>query len=129
MRMETKLMEGQLDCTESAPCVEVEEGDQWVVVRDGLADLRLTGWIVAECSSREHSGPCSIRWDVLKLYRTQAGAWVCSREYLTLYAEEQGSEDGAVCVTNEEVIQFFGYSLVAKRLYAAARISCAEVVA
>lgn len=125
----TKLTEGQLDCSESAPCVEVAEGAQWVVVRDGCADLRFAGRIVAEDSSRENSGPCSIRWDVLKLYRTQAGAWVCSREYLTLYAEEQDSQDGAVCVTHAEVIQFFGYSLLAKGLYAAAHISCAEVVA
>lgn len=125
----TMPMEGQLECSDSAPCVEVEEGAQWVVVRDGCADLRFRGWVVAEDSSREHSGPCSLRWDVLTLYRTQAGAWVCSREYHTRYAKEQDSRDGAVCVTHAEVIQFFGYSLLAKGLYAAAHISCAEVVA
>ena len=127
--METKRMEGQLDCTESAPCVEVDEGDQWVVVRDGLADLRFTGTVVAEESSREWSGPRSLRWDVLELYRTRSGTWVCSREHHTRYAKEQGSREGAVCASTAEVVQFFGYGFLAKQLYAAAGISCAEAIA
>ena len=127
--METKRMEGQLDCTESAPCVEVEEGDEWVVVRDGCADLRFTGTVVAEESSREWSGPRSLRWDVLELYRTRSGTWVCSREHHTRYAKEQGSREGAVCAGTAEVVQFFGYGVLAKQLYAAAGISCTEASA
>jgi hypothetical protein len=127
--METKRMEGQLDCTESAPCVEVEEGDEWVVVRDGCADLRFTGTVVAEESSREWSGPRSLRWDVLELYRTRSGTWVCSREHHTRYAKEQGSREGAVCAGTAEVVQFFGYGFLAKQLYAVAGIRCAEAIA
>jgi hypothetical protein len=129
MRMETKRMEGQLDCTESAPCVEGEEGDEWVVVRDGCADLRFTGTVVAEESSREWSGPRSLRWDVLELYRTRSGTWVCSREHHTRYAKEQGSREGAVCAGTAEVVQFFGYGFLAKQLYAVAGIRCAEAIA
>ena len=127
--METKRMEGQLDCTESAPCVEVEEGDEWVVVRDGCADLRFTGTVVAEESSREWSGPRSLRWDELELYRTRSGTWVCSREYNTLYDDEQDSQEGAVCASTAKVVQFFGYGVLAKQLYAAAGISCTEASA
>jgi hypothetical protein len=127
--METKLMEGQLDCSESAPCVEVEEGDEWVVVRDGCADLRFTGTVVAEESSREWSGPRSLRWDVLELYRTRSGTWVCSREDIILFMDEQYSQEGAVCASTAKVVQFFGYGVLAKQLYAAAGISCTEASA
>ena len=130
MRMgKTNTLDEQLDCFEAASCVDADEGTQWVVVRDGCADLRFTGTVVAEESSRECSGPCSLRWDVLKLYRTRSGTWVCSRKYITLRTDEQDSREGAVCASTAEVVQFFGYGVLAKQLYAAAGISCTEAIA
>ena len=125
----TNTLDEQLDCFEAASCVDADEGTQWVVVRDGCADLRFTGTVVAEESSRECSGPRSVRWDVLKLYRTRSGTWVCSREHHTRYAKEQGSREGAVCAGTAEVVQFFGYGFLAKQLYAVAGIRCAEAIA
>ena len=125
----TNTLDEQLDCFEAASCVDADEGTQWVVVRDGCADLRFTGTVVAEESSREWSGPRSLRWDVLELYRTRSGTWVCSREHHTRYAKEQGSREGAVCAGTAEVVQFFGYGVLAKQLYAAAGISCTEASA
>ena len=130
MRMgKTNTLDEQLDCFEAASCVDADEGTQWVVVRDGCADLRFTGTVVAEKSSRECSGPRSVRWDVLKLYRTRSGTWVCSREDIMLFMDEQYSQEGAVCASTAEVVQFFGYGVLAKQLYAAARIECAEAIA
>ena len=125
----TNTLDEQLDCFEAASCVDADEGTQWVVVRDGCADLRFTGTVVAEESSRECSGPRSVRWDVLKLYRTRSGMWVCSREDIMLFMDEQYSQEGAVCASTAEAVQFFGYGVLAKQLYAAAGISCAAAIA
>ena len=129
MGKQTKKLAGQLDCFEDAPRVAVEDTKQWTVVRDDCADLRFTGKLLAVANSRECAGPCSIRWETLELYRTRAGAWVCSRVELSLYAEEGDHHTGAVCASQDDVVAFLGHGDLANEVYAVAGIECAERIA
>lgn len=95
------------------------KGERFDVERDGEPDLRFVGYLIASANGREHD---SNSWEHYRLYRTATGKFVCSNEFASQW---QGTEDvysAAVCESTDEITKFFGFSKLAKELYAEAGI-------
>ena len=68
------------------------------------------------------------RWTELGLYRTTGGKYVCSEIGGSTWPDSPTTHRGAICETPEQVIEFFGYGVLAKELYEMAGIEAAVVV-
>jgi hypothetical protein len=107
---------------------------QHLVRRDDAADIRFDGEQLARVNNHSHDGQRSNRWLVLELYRTAGGSLVCQRIGRTIWQGERDRYEGAVCVADEarsaerQVIDFFGYSDLAKELYSAAGLDAEETI-
>lgn len=103
------------------------------ITRDGERDIIFTGELIASVSSSpeqsrsDYSGSTG-RWTELSLYRTKGGKYVCESIGRTQWQGEHDRHSGAVCDTPEAVCEFFGNGWLAKELYAATEIDCAEHV-
>jgi hypothetical protein len=102
--------------------------ERFIISRDDAPDLRFSGELVAERSTRTLRGEGQNKWVVLSLYRTAKGRLVAAR---TTCSNWQGSRDryeAAIVDTDAQIQKFFGWSDAAKQLYADAGIAaCIEV--
>lgn len=87
---------------------------------DNAPNIRFYGERLGNASSRTRD---SKRWTVLELYKTAGGKYICCKEGHSLHDGEYKKTSGAVAETPQQVIDFFGHSLLAKSLYAAAGIN------
>ena len=62
------------------------------------------------------------------LYQTAGNSFICHKIEFTQWMNEKNYHTGKVCKTTEEIIDFFGFSRLAKDLYAEAKIDEAIVV-
>lgn len=94
---------------------------------DNKPNLRFTGELLASVSNSDNTG----RWTELALYKTKGGKYVCHEIARTSWGTLQNERDsfkGKLCETLAEVKEFFGYSQLAKELYAEANIDYAIVI-
>ena len=78
-----------------------------IVKRDNDKDIKFTGNLIAEISSKKPVD--DIRWTELQLYRTQGGKFICSEIGRTTIEGEHNHHKADVCEDHDEVINFFGY--------------------
>lgn len=94
---------------------------------DDAPDIRFIGKIIAEAANTDDRGDSDFsgqtgRKDVLYLYRTQRGRYVCYIERNTRWVNERDTAEARVCDTVDEVVEFFGRGWLAKRLYRRAKL-------
>ena len=98
---------------------------------DYAPDVRFCGSLLAyaadscETSSGSNYSGDPARWTELRLYKTNNGKLICHRTNCTQWANEKDQYSGKVCENTDEVVGFFGYSRIAKELYAEANIASA----
>lgn len=108
--------------------------EKFTVEREGARDLTFTGELLAKVSSSDNNASGSSysgqtgRWQVLSLYRTQAGKFVCQRIGRTRWQGERDSHEAAVCEDHNQVVEFFGHNWLAKDLYSEGGISACEAI-
>jgi len=103
--------------------------EQHAVARNRQRDLLFEGWLAASADSREVFSQEQYRWQELCLYVTCAGALVCQRLQRSQWEDKRDVSEAAVCESLDQVLQFFGFDLVAKELYAQAGLDASEHVA
>ncbi|MDP3279946.1 MAG: hypothetical protein U1D41_05730 [Nitrosomonas sp.] len=108
--------------------------EQFEIVKDNGPALAFDGELLAKVSSNpnvaygsSYSGETG-RWQVLALYKTQGGKFICERINRTQWQGERDSHNAKVCLNHGEVIEFFGHSWLAKDLYSEAGIDSSEIV-
>lgn len=106
--------------------------ENFEIVRDNDTTLAFDGELLAKVSSNpnnaygnSYSGEVG-RWQILALYKTQGGKFICERINRTQWQGERDSHAAKVCTSNKEVIEFFGHSWLAKDLYSEAGLDAAE---
>lgn len=106
--------------------------ESFEIVKDNGPALAFDGELLAKVSSNpnvaygsSYSGEVG-RWQVLALYKTQGGKFICERINRTQWQGERDKHNAKVCASNKEVIEFFGHSWLAKDLYYEAGINAAE---
>jgi len=109
--------------------INVDESVRWVdrnftVERDNKRSLAFKGEMLAAVQSPVSGG----RWQVMKLYRTIGGKFICQIAYLTQWDGESDAHEAEVCATETAVMEFYGHGQLAKELYAAAGIDTAVLV-
>lgn len=103
------------------------------VERDGDRAIKFSGKLIGSASTSpetarsDYSGQTG-RWTVLRLYRTQAGKYVCEQIGKTRWQGEHNRYSGAVCETDQQVVEFFGLGWLAKELYDECDIDYSEIV-
>lgn len=108
--------------------------EKFEIERDNGAALSFSGELIAKVSSNpniaygsSYSGEVG-RWQVLALYKTQGGKFICERINHTQWQGERDTHAPKVCTNNNEVIEFFGHGWLAKDLYSEAGFDAAEIV-
>ena len=99
----------------------------------GAPDLKFEGEKIAGTSNSADRGHSEFsgetgRWTSLALYRTTSGKYVCHRIDHTQWAGERDYYAAAVCQDTPDVLDFFGFSDLAKELYHLAKIPAAVVI-
>ena len=101
--------------------------------RDGDRDLSFTGKLIGKATSSPdrasgyYSGAPG-HYQTLRLFLTLGGKLVAHQINHSQWAGEQEVHLAKVCVCNDDVIDFFGLSWVAKELYYDAGIDVSEKV-
>lgn len=105
---------------------------EFEIARDNGAALAFNGELIAIVESNpniaygsSYSGQTG-RWQVLVLYRTEGGKFICERINRTQWQGERDTHAAKVCLNHGEVVDFFGHSWLAKDLYSEAGINAAE---
>lgn len=108
--------------------------EKFTVQRDNAKDLTFTGELLTKVSSSpdtamgsSYSGSTG-RWQVLRLYRTESGKFVCQRSCVTQWDDERDSYSAAVCEDHNQIADFFGGGWLAKELYEEADINAQEEI-
>ncbi len=83
----------------------MEELKTYTLTRDGMKDLRFKGEVLAEVSDHHYQGPRNTRWTVIKVYRTEAGAYVVGVVHRTLWENEADRYHAVVCEKPADVYQ------------------------
>lgn len=99
-----------------------DDMETFTLTNDDGRDVRFTGEIIAEASSRRHTGNSQSRWTELTLYRTASGKFVCYEVGRTMWQGERNRHKVTVCTDHEGVIDAFGDGPLAKDLYSSADI-------
>lgn len=95
---------------------------------DNAPDVHFLGKHLSTVSSSkdtahpQYSGHTG-RWTELSLYQTTSGTWVCHQIGRTTWVKERDRYTACICKTEQEIIDFFGFGWLAKRLYQAANIN------
>jgi len=106
---------------------DMKDYEEYIVERDNDVDLRFTGKLLAETSSRDPYNDRG-RWFDLSLYQTVGGKFICQKEDITRWQGEHNRNQAEVCQSLEEVKAFFGNGWASKELYANAGIDNTENV-
>jgi hypothetical protein len=107
--------------------------EQITVERDGAANIRFKGELIATTSSSAnnassyYSGSTG-RWKTLNLWKTAGGKYVGQIVGHTQWQGEHTRHAAAVCADLAAVQDFFGHDWLAKDLYAEAGIDAVEDV-
>lgn len=118
---------------DESECVD-NNGETITVLRDNDLDIKFSGGPIGYASNSDnncrsdYSGQVG-RWSEISLYRTTGGKYICERIDYTRWVGEKTGYAGAVCETDEQVVEFFGVGELAKQLYADAGIDCAVSIA
>ena len=108
--------------------------EKFEIERDNGASLSFTGELLAKVSSSDNNASGSSysgqtgRWQVLSLYRTEKGRFICQRIDRTRWQGERDSHAAAVCDDHKGMIEFFGHGWLAKDLYDEAGINAAVAI-
>lgn len=109
--------------------------DEYTLAVDNKPDISFIGEklvSVYNSGNRDDRGRFSGRdgqWNILTLYRTRGGKYVCHWVGKSDNEGEKPSRYNAkVCDTQAEVVEFFGHRWLAKELYEKAGISDATVI-
>lgn len=110
---------------------------RFVVKRDNASDLEFHGKLAGFASNRKFpdqqegevkpNAPTS-RWTVLSLYQTKGGSFVCHQANYSINPGEHDKLEAIVTKDKDEVIKFFGYRWLAKKLYDSANFNANEIV-
>lgn len=106
---------------------------KYTIQNDGEKNIRFTGEEIASASTSpdtarsDYSGSTG-RWQVLTLYKTQGGKFVCQRMNGTQWQGERDSYEAEVCDNEAGAIEFFGTGSLAKEIYDEAGIECVREV-
>lgn len=103
---------------------EGEEYGEYTLIRDNDRDLAFTGYMVASTSDFDHYNDVITHY--FTLYRTASGKFVCEAEKITKLGGDKNTNKVKVCNTLNEVIDYFGFSELAKSLYRKAGIKLIE---
>ena len=98
--------------------------ERYVIYREDEPNLAFEGEIVASDRSIQEGGI----WQGLTLYKTRAGKFVCSKINHTCWEGQSDDHYSDICRGIPAVVRFFGYSDLAKGLYALADIKSVEIV-
>jgi len=92
----------------------------YTLINDGKPDVHISGWQLASVSN--YPGRQG-RWVELRLYRTDTGELVCQKNRRN--CDQDGSDTHTERVVDDKwgVIEFFGHSALARKLYRVATIS------
>lgn len=110
------------------------EFKEYTINRDNGPDLKFVGEIIGESKSSSNNASGSSysgstgRWKELTLFKTKSGKFICQLVERTQWQGERDRFKAAVCETEKEVIDFFGYSWLAKELYDNANIEAFSVI-
>ncbi|MES9857900.1 MAG: hypothetical protein ABW166_15070 [Sedimenticola sp.] len=106
----------------------MNEKEEITVEVDNSNDLRFHGELLSKAytddntaSGHRYSGEAG-RWKELYLYKTVGGKYICHRIDKTVWDGEREVNQAITCESVDEVIEFFGYSHIAKELYCDANI-------
>lgn len=111
------------------------EFEKHLLKNDDGPSLRFTGRLLAEVQNyfdRAMGSGWSGRTgeqDILSLYATSAGNFVCARVMETQWANAHDTYEAKVCKSLDEVYEFFGYGRMAMEMYSAADITPIKEVA
>ncbi len=106
--------------------------EEFEIERDNGAALLFNGECLAKVSSSDNNAYGSLysgqigRWQVLALYRTEGGKFLCERIDRTRWQGERDIRHAKACANHGEVVEFFGHSWLAKHLYKEAGLETAE---
>ena len=98
--------------------------ETYIVKRENENDLKFAGEIIGEAYYEDNFG-CS---KTLTLYKTKTGTFVCSEKTYINIEPTYTTNNALVTLSEAEVINFFGQSDLAKKLYAEAKIENVETV-
>ena len=96
---------------------------EFQIDRDNGASLIFNGELLAKVSSSDNNASGSSysgetgRSQVLSLYRTEKGRYICQKINRTCWQGERDSRTAIVCDDHKQIIEFFGYGWLAKDLY------------
>jgi len=94
---------------------------QFVAFRDNDADIVFNGRLLGAISNEDQAHIAG-RWMELSLYKTDAGKFICERLRYSLNPGERDVFEAAVCDSTVEVVAFFGFGRISKRLFKEAAI-------
>lgn len=116
---------GDTGAAHAAPASEPANADLLTVTvrREGARDLRFKGRLLAHVRTPLHRG----RQHAYRVFRTEGGKIVAIKEGLSLWLNEHDRVEVQVYDDVEGVIAFFGFSPLAKALYAQLGMSEAAV--
>lgn len=108
--------------------------EQVIIERDNGKAISFKGKLLAKVSSSpniamgsSYSGYTGT-WQILKLYKTEKGSYVCQRINRTQWQGSRDTYEAAICKHDLEIYDFFGYDWLAKELYIEADVNNFEVV-
>lgn len=108
--------------------------ENFKIERDNGASISFSGELIAKVSSSDNTASGSSysgqtgRWQVLALYKTEGGKFICERIDRTRWQGERDSHHAKVCTDHKQIIDFFGHGWLAKDLYDEAGIDSSERV-
>jgi hypothetical protein len=97
-----------------------ETYEKIIVERDDEADLVFTGVQIAHADDDPMNQQS--RWTELTLYQAENGKYICQKAHKTRWQGEHDSYEAIVCDTYNDIIEYFGYGRIAKKLYKRAHI-------
>lgn len=113
-----------LDATDE----NLDEPVEYTIERDNDRPIRFTGKLVAMAdSSPNPARPDTFsgsegRWCELALYQTKGGKFICEQVDCSRRDGERNRRKAQVCDNHQQVMEFFGFGRLAKRLYECAGI-------
>lgn len=90
---------------------------------EGWQDLSFTGELLARIESSWLG-----RWEALTLYRTEGEKFICVKQYVTCWKDDNNSSTIKTVEKHQDVIDFFGFGKMAKELYEKAGIDAVKLV-
>lgn len=98
------------------------------ITRTGKADLLFIGKLIASAASdprwnKPHFSGDAGRWSECRLYMTDKGTYIAAEAERTKRRDEIDRFDAEVCKNQKDIVEFFGFSDTAKRLYKAADLN------